>query len=139
MNFTNGDDDLKTFAGLVSVQIPIFDWGGRKAKVREQQSKTESQRLELEETKELIRIEIQNAWLKLNQSHQKIGLTMKSLQQAEENLRLNENRFEAGTVIGEDVLEAQVLWQQAYSNLINAKAEYMINEAIYRKATGELN
>jgi hypothetical protein len=34
-----------------------------------------------------------------------------------------------GTVIGKDVLEAQVPWQQAYSNTIDAKAEYKINEA----------
>ena len=30
-----------------------------------------------------------------------------------------------------------VLWQQAYSNVIDAKAEYKVNEARYKKAIGE--
>lgn len=137
INFEDGSNDMQFFVGLLSVNVPIFDWGGRKQKVKEQQFKTEAQKLELEETKELLGLEIQNAWLQLNQSAKRIDLTQKSLQQAEENLRLNQDRFEAGTVLGEDVLEAQVLWQQAYSNVIDARAEYKVSEARYKKAIGE--
>ena len=38
---------------------------------------------------------------------------------------------------GKDVLEAQVLWQQAYSDVIDAKANYRISEANYKKAIGD--
>lgn len=136
INFEDGSNDMQFFVGLVSLNIPILDWGGRKQKVKEQQFKTEAQKLELEETKELLTLEAKSAWLQLNQSVKRIQLTQKSLQQAEENLRLNQDRFDVGTVLGEDVLEAQVLWQQAYSNVIDAKSEFKINEARYKKATG---
>jgi len=138
INFSDGSNDFTSFYGLVSVNIPILDWGNRKQKVKEQEFKTEAQKLDLIETKQLITLEIQNNYLILQQSIQRIELSKKSLQQAEENLKLNNDRFQAGTVIGKDVLEAQTLWQQAYSNTIDAKAEYKINEAKYKKAIGEL-
>lgn len=137
INFSNGNDDMQAFVGLVTLSVPILDWGGRKQKVKEQAFQTEARKYELEETKELLSIEIQNAWLMLSQSVTQIELSRKSLKQAEENLRLNQDRFDAGTVLGEDVLEAQVLWQRAYADVIDAKAGYKIMEAKYKKAIGE--
>ncbi|MCI9845523.1 TolC family protein [Flavobacterium pectinovorum] len=137
INFSNGSDDMQAFVGLVTLSVPILDWGGRKQKVKEQNFETEARKYELEETKELLSIEIQNSRLMLNQSLTQIELSRKSLGQAEENLRLNQDRFNAGTILGEDVLEAQVLWQKAYSDVIDAKAAYKIMEAKYRKAIGE--
>lgn len=137
INFSNGNDDMQAFVGLITLSIPILDWGGRKQKVKEQEFLTEARKFELEETKELLSIEIQNAWLMLNQSVTQIELSKKSLQQAEENLRLNQDRFEAGTVLGEDVLKAQVLWQKAYADVIDAKASNKIMEAKYKKSIGE--
>lgn len=138
INFSDGSNDFTSFYGLISVNIPILDWGNKKQKVKEQEFKTEAQKLDLIETKQLIAIEIQNNYLLLQQSIQRIELSKKSLQQAVENLKLSNDRFKVGTVIGKDVLEAQVLWQQAYSNTIDTKAEYKINEAKYKKAIGEL-
>lgn len=137
INFSNGKDDMQAFVGLVTLSVPILDWGARKQKVKEQRFQTEAKKIELEETKEFLSIEIQNAWLMLNQSVTQIELSKKSLLQAEENLRLNQDRFDSGTVLGEDVLEAQVLWQKAYADVIDAKAGYKIMEAKYKKAIGE--
>ena len=137
INFTDGSNDLTSYYGLLNVNIPIFDWGSRKQKVKEQEFKVEAQKLELEETEELLSLQIQNAYLELQQAIQKVEITEKSLQQADENLRLNQDRFDVGTVTGKDVLEAQVLWQQAYSDVIDAKANYRISEANYKKAIGD--
>ncbi len=137
INFTDGSNDLTSYYGLLNVNIPIFDWGSRKKKVKEQEFKVEAQKLELEETEELLSLQIQNAYLELQQAIQKVEITEKSLQQADENLRLNQDRFDVGTVTGKDVLEAQVLWQQAYSDVIDAKANYRISEANYKKAIGD--
>lgn len=130
-------NNMQGFVGMLSVNIPIYDWGARKEKVKEQQYKTNSQKLEMEETKELLVLEVQNAVMQLNQSLKRIELSEKSLNQATENLRLNQDRYDAGTVVAEEVLKAQVLWQQAKSEILDAKAEYKINEAKYKKATGE--
>ena len=138
INFADGSNDFNTYYGMLDVNIPVFDWGGRKQKVKEQQYKTEAKKLELQDTQELILIQIENAYLEVQQAIKRVAITEKSLAQADENLKLNQDRFEAGTVIGKDVLEAQVLWQQAYSEVIDAKAMYQISRANYRKVVGEI-
>ncbi|WP_159469816.1 TolC family protein [Dyadobacter sp. 3J3] len=137
MNFENGNNFLSSYLGFVSVSIPIWDWGQKASKVKEQSFKIRANQVQLDETKELISIEVQNAYLMLNQSAKRIDLSIASVKQAEENLRLSNDRFSAGTVTGQDVLEAQTLWQQANSNIIDAKVEYKINEAAYKKALGQ--
>ena len=137
VNFTDGSDDLTSYYGLLNVNIPIFDWGSRKQKVKEQDFKIEAQKLELEETEELVALQIQNAYLELQQSIQKVDISTESLQQADENLRLNQDRFDAGTVTGKDVLEAQVLWQKAHSDVSDAKANHRISKANYKKVIGD--
>lgn len=137
MNFENGNNFLSSYLGLVSVSIPIWDWGQKASKVKEQAFKIRANQIALEDTKELIVMEVQNAYLQLNQSARRIDFASASLDQAEENLRLSNDRFKAGTITGQDVLEAQTLWEQANSNIIDAKIDYKINEAAYKKALGE--
>ena len=91
----------------------------------------------MEETEELVALQIQNAYLELQQSIQKVDISTESLQQADENLRLNQDRFDAGTVTGKDVLEAQVLWQKAHSDVSDAKANHRISKANYKKVIGD--
>jgi len=136
VNPINMKNNMQGFVGMLSVNIPIYDWGARKEKVKEQQYKTNAQKLEMEETQELLVLEVQNAIMQLNQSVKRIELAEKSLVQATENLRLNQDRYDAGTVVAEEVLKAQVLWQEAKSEILDAKAEYKINEAKYKKASG---
>lgn len=138
VNIKDGSDFMKTYYGVASLSIPIFDWGKRLNKIKEQNYKVSIQQHQLDQTKELINLEVQNAYLQMRQSIKKIELSTLSLQQAEENLKLTENRFKAGTVVGKDVQEAQAIWQQAYSKLIDAKTEFKTNEAAYKKSIGEL-
>lgn len=137
INPTNTSNVLGSYYGLVSVSVPIFDWGARKSKINEQSYKIAAQQSQLAETQQLITVEVQQAYLQLGQSGKRIDLAIASLQQAEENLRLANDRFKAGTIVGKDLLEAQTIWEQANSNLIDAKVEYRINEAALKKAMGE--
>jgi outer membrane protein TolC len=138
INPANGNSYLFTYYGLVNISVPLFDWGKNAKKVKEQTLKVQAKEVQLAQTKELINLQVQNAYLQLNQSVQKIKLSALSLQQADENLRLANDRYKAGTIIGKDVLEAQAIWQQAYTSVIDAKVEYKLNEAGYRRAIGEL-
>ncbi|WP_177199833.1 TolC family protein [Flexibacter flexilis] len=138
VNIQDGSNFMKTYYGVASLSIPIFDWGKRASKVKEQSYKVTIQKHQLEQTRELINLEVQNAYLQMRQSVKKIELSSISLQQAEENLKLTQNRFKAGTVVGKDVQEAQAIWQQAYSKLIDAKIDFKINEVSYKKSIGEL-
>lgn len=138
VNIKDGSNAMTTYYGMASISIPIFDWGRRSAKVKEQSFKIASSEQQLLESKEFVDLEVQGAYLQLNQSARKIKLSDLSLKQSSENLRITEDRLNAGTIVGKDVLEAQAIWQQAYNNTIDARIEFKINEAIYKKAVGEL-
>ncbi len=127
-----------SYYGLLNVSIPIFEWGAKKQKIKQQQYRVAAQQFQLKEIQELISLEVQQAYLQVNESAKRIELSGTSLEQAEENLRLSNDRFKAGTIVGKDVLEAQTIWQQAYSNIIDAKVEYKVNEANLKKALGEM-
>jgi outer membrane protein len=139
VNISDGSNSMTTYYGLANISFPLFDWGKRAGKVKEQSYKISAQQQQLLETNELIQLEIQNAYLQLNHSARKVSNSLLSLQQADENLKLANDRFKAGTIVAKDVQEAQAIWQQAYSNVIDAKIEYKINTATYKKATGERN
>lgn len=137
INFSDGTNDFTSVIGLVSINVPIMDWGSRKQKVKQQQAKAQAQQLELKNTEELLRIEIRNAYLELTRAYRTVSLSENSVAQAAENLRLLNDQFHAGTITGKDVLEGQVLWQEAYAKMIDAKASLKINEAKYKKAIAE--
>jgi outer membrane protein TolC len=140
INFSDPNSNfLGSYYGFLSINIPIWDGGAIRQRVKAQKFRVASQEIQLEETKQLLALEVQQAFLHLNESSKRIELSAVSLQQAEENLRLTTDRFKAGTILSKDVLEAQNLWEQVSGNLIDAKVQYKINEAIFKKAIGTLN
>ena len=133
-----GTNAMVSYYCLLNASIPIFGWGIKKQKIKQQQYRIVAQQFQLKETKELISLEVQQAYIQVNESAKRIELSGTSLEQAEENLRLSNDRFKAGTIIAKDVLEAQTLWQQAYSYIIDARVAYKVNEANLKKALGEM-
>jgi outer membrane protein len=79
------------------------------------------QQTQLEETKQLISVEVQQVWLRLNHSAKRIEFSSASLEQAKGKLRLSNDRFKAGTIVGKDLLEAQTIWEVANSSVIDPK------------------
>ena len=59
--------------------------------------------------------------------------------QAEENLRVTNNKYNVSMALLTDLLDAQSQWKQAKSNLIEAQTQYKIYETEYLRATGRLN
>ncbi|MFA6059105.1 MAG: TolC family protein [Taibaiella sp.] len=137
VNIKDDSDFMATYYGLASISFPIFDWGKKAHKVKEQKYKIAAQQQQLDEAIEFINLEVQDSYLTMNQAAKRITLSELSLKQAEENLKLADDRLAAGTIVGKDVLEAQAIWQQAYDSLIDAKVGYKISLAVYKKAIGE--
>jgi outer membrane protein TolC len=118
---------------MINIQVPIFDGGMKKQQLISQQHKTRILQLQSSETKELLAIELQQAYLGLNEAANRVKLARASLNQADENLRLFNDRFKAGTIASKDILDAQQLWQQAHTALIDAQITYKMGEALLRK------
>ncbi|GAA3934459.1 MMPL family transporter [Chitinophaga oryziterrae] len=121
--------------GVINIQIPIFSGGLKRQQMISQQHKTRILQLQSSETKELLAIELQQTYIGLNEAAKRVKLASASLIQAGENLRLCNDRFKAGTVTGKDVLDAELLWQQTHTALIDAQIAYRMREALLKKIT----
>ena len=136
-NYHNLLDNNHTFAMLfATVSVPITDWwGGSHAIKRKKIEQRKAQEL-LEDNAELLKIRIQNAWNGVEESYQQLLLAKRSIEQAEENLRLNRDYYKAGTSRMSDLLEAQLLYQQSHDKHTDAFADYQNKLLEYRHSTG---
>lgn len=130
-------DDI--FAVMVAVKVPLFHWGEGRHKVKAakiEQRMAETQRADLSDQ---IQLEVSQAINTLDEANLEIRLTGTAYQQAEENLRESRENYSTGMETLVNYLEAQVTWQQAWSESVSAKAAYHLAESNYLKAIGKLN
>ena len=80
---------------------------------------------------------MQNAYNAVNEARQQFLISQRSIEQAEENLRLNRNYYRAGTSKMSDLLEAQLLYQQTLDKRTDAFADLQIKQLEYRQAIGQ--
>ena len=74
---------------------------------------------------------------RVNEADRKLALSLKSLDKAEENLRVAQVGFHEGVINTTDLLQAQTAWLQAHSDKIDAQIDTKITRAAYRKAIGQ--
>lgn len=131
--------DKASFSLLASVTIPIFQWGEGRNKVRAAKVEQEIMQLQRDEMGEMMELELAKALDRCDESRLEVRLTSQSLQQAEENQTLSRDRYQEGMETLANYLEAQTVWQQAWSEHIRAKTNQRLNRTYYLKATGQLN
>jgi outer membrane protein len=122
--------------GLVC-NIPIFHFGDKKHTLNAARFEQESASLKLEESKELLVLQLQQAVYKYNESTKKTDYAALALDQALLNLKYTQDNFSEGILKTSDLLEAQVLWQKAYSELIDARTAYQLSVSNLKKVTGK--
>lgn len=132
------DIETNGFNVIGSISIPIFNWGEGYQKIKSTTLKKEMQELEIEKNSQLMQMEIEQTRLNLQDALLRISLSEEALNLASENLRISRNNYELGNEVITDLLITQTQWQQASSELIEAKADFKLKQTLYLKATGNL-
>ena len=137
-NYHNLMENDRTF-GMVfaTVSIPISDWWGGSYAVKRKKIARQQAEEQLADNAELLKIRMQNAWNNVEESRLQLQIAQRSIKQAEENLRLNRDYYRAGTSKMSDLLEAQLLYQQALDRCTDAYADMQNKLLEYRQATGQ--
>jgi outer membrane protein TolC len=124
---------------LLSVNVPIFHWGAELKKVKKAKLDLSNSQLQLEQYERGMRIEVRQAVLNLTDGQRMVETATIGQQQADENLRVMRQKFDNQLCTMTDLLDAQSQWQQARSNLIEAKTQLKIYETEYLRVTGQLD
>ena len=131
-------DNDRTFGMLfATVSVPISDWWGGSHAVKRRKLEQQKAVEQLEDNSQFLLIRMQKAYNDVVEAQQQIQLAQQSIEQAEENLRLNRNYYQAGTSRMADLLEAQLLYQQARDKHTDAFADLQNKLLEYRQATGQ--
>ena len=137
-NYHNLLDNNHSF-GMVfaTVSVPISDWWGGSHVIKRRKIEHQQAVEQFEDNAQLLQIRMQNAWNEVEESYQQLLLTQRSIEQAEENLRLNRNYYKAGISKMSDLLEAQMLYQQSLNRHTDAHADLQLRLLEYKQATGQ--
>ncbi|MBZ4676789.1 MAG: Outer Membrane Efflux Protein [Anaerophaga sp.] len=121
------------------LSIPIIHWREKKHKMNKAEISEQMAKLNLQNNRELINLEISQAWLKLQEGIEKIRLARKNLDEAVESLSEVEISYNAGLNTISDLLNARVAHQRAEASLIKAQSDYHILKSAWLKAAGQLH
>ncbi len=127
-----------SFAGGVTVTVPLFHFGERMNKLKAARLKAQEAQLKRDEKKELMELELAQASLKVDEAESELALAQTALQQAERNMQLSEQQYKAGFETLSDYMESQAQWQQAYEREVDAHFQLYLSSITYLKVAGVL-
>ena len=132
----------KKFGGVwnagVVVRVPIWNWGDVKYKVRASKVATAMAKMEMDDAREMIELQVNQSNFKVNEAQKKLEMANANVANADENLRMANLGFKEGTVSVATVMEAQTAWQQAQSKKIDAEIGVKLSQVELQKALGTL-
>ncbi|MDR2140148.1 MAG: TolC family protein [Tannerella sp.] len=128
--------DKASFSALLSLKIPLTQWIEGNNRVRSAQADVSLAEYRMQESADLLRLEMVKAWNTWDEALLKTSLARDEYLQAQENLRVVKDRYELGLETVSRLLEAQALRQEARSRHIEARASLRIAETDYFRTVG---
>ena len=119
------------------LQVPLTDWHKTSIKLKKHALNTEMAENTRRDLTEKMEMQTNQAWFNLEQSWLRINMAQTALSDAEANLKITEDYYEAGLVALSDLLEAQTLLKQSRHELTDSRVEYRINLVTYRQLAKE--
>ena len=134
----NMAEGMKNTFGMVfaTVTVPISQWWGGAHAIKRRQIAEDVARRQLADNRQLLAIRIQKNRDDVNDAYKQLAIARKGIEQSEENLRLNRNFYQAGTVTMNNLLDAQQKYQQCRDRYIEAYAAWQIKIVEYEQSIG---
>ena len=130
--------DKASFSALLSLKIPITQWGEGINRVRSARADLRIAEYRQQEALDKLRLEMLKTYYTLDEAALQTAIARDEYARAAENLRVCRDRYEVGAGNLSSLLEAQALWQQAGNRYTEAKAALRIAETDYLRVTGQL-
>jgi outer membrane protein len=107
----------------------IFSGLDTKAAVSQAKIKVEQLQEQHKDMNEQVRLDVQNAYLKVKETADRIKTTETAVTQGEENLRLNEERYKESVGTATDVIDAETLLTRTRVNYWTAVYDHQMAKA----------
>ncbi|NLH50125.1 MAG: TolC family protein [Myxococcales bacterium] len=128
-------EETEMFAGL-SLQWNFWEWGRKYHDARAAEALAKQARWKAREVESLVQLQAKQKLQELEAAMLRYNIATKAAAQAEENLRIQQLRFQENLSESLKVTDAQTLLTRAQSNLIAARYDVLTNLAALRLAMG---
>ncbi len=110
----------------VSFNIPIFDWGERKAKIKAEEASMQSLQIDFDEEQKDIIISIREVVRRLENYWNQIELAKLNEQNAQLTYDISEERYRNGEMTGMDYILQQNQLSSAKLSVVEAQVDYKL-------------
>ncbi len=131
-----GDDWIRSSSLGLNLSFPIFDGLESSGKVKKAKADYIKGSLEKQQIEDAIRIEVEEAIGSIEEAKKRLQWGQKTIDLAEEGLRVANLRFKNGIGTQLEILSAQQALTQAKTNYVQAIYDYQVSLAKYDKAVG---
>ena len=122
----------------VVAKVPLFHFGEGYNKIRKAQAESNIYKLKLEDTKELVMLQVNQYEKQIKEAESRLQMTTEKMSDAEENLRMATVGFNEGMIPSSTLEAAQTAWMQAHSEFIDAKIDVIMANTYLKKSIGIL-
>jgi len=132
--------DLSGANWLVSIGLRwnLFNGFGDRARIEESRSALRRSTAEQERVDSAIRLQVRRAWADLRAAEQRIESARAAEAEAEESLRISQNRYEAGLATVTDLLRVETALLDTRTRYLAAVHDQRISAAMLELAAGTL-
>ncbi|MBU2234386.1 MAG: TolC family protein [Proteobacteria bacterium] len=128
--------DQESWYVMAVANWTFWEWGKTKNRVDAGLSRENQAADILANVKDQITLEVKNAWLLLREAETQIQVARQAIEQAEENFRINTERYREQVGTSTDVIDGQTLLTKARSDYFNALGDVGIGRARLERAMG---
>lgn len=120
------------------LKVPLFHANETRHKVAAAKEAYQQELLRKEELTEKLDLDLQQQANDLDEARLELQLRKRNLDQCEENLNISRSAYTVGMETLSDLLTAQVLWQEAYAQLVESRYLAKVKMMKWRKAAGRI-
>ncbi|MBL7180090.1 MAG: TolC family protein [Pseudomonadota bacterium] len=121
---------------LATASWNFWEWGRTVYGVSEKHSRLSQAQLQKKDILDNIQLEVKNAYLRTQETQNAIVTVEKAVEQAQENFRINQERYKEQVATSTDVLDAQTLLSKTMTNYFKALYTFKISKAALFRAMG---
>src|SRR6516225_4926061 len=120
----------------INLDYTVFDFGKRRATVRERQTQLEEAEQNLEHLKEEVAVAVERSYNKLERTRSMVNVAAQAAKLREESERLANNQQQQGLVLISDVRHATAANYKAKADLLQANLAYLLAWAELERTVG---
>ena len=123
----------------VELQLDLFQGGAKKAQLTREKALEERIAAAHQAATDQVRLEVRRTWYDFDSARQQVGVAQAAVGQAEESMRINQNRYDAGITTITDLLTIEEAMRRAQTDYWEAVYRQRISYANLELATGMLS